>query len=195
MDEKPFRDAGNPAGEYGHWQRTDRIVYITYGFVARMSGDVPGASNLRTFLNPASSNQLLISLKLKVLPFSVFTSICTANMSARSGSVRWSFTSHSAIAMTPPDFRARRVFLSNLRLRSSPSLCKMWPSVAMSQPVPKSASSKSSSTHLKCRKHRPLRSGHSPPNIWGVVRRSSTFDRLILKSDLVTFTSTSHPMR
>src|SRR6266516_6521191 len=96
-----------------------------------MSGDGPGASSLRTFLNPASSNQRLISLKLKVSPFSVLTSICTANMSAGSGSVRRSFTSHSAIAMTPPDFSARKVFLSNLRLRSSPSLCKMWPRVAM----------------------------------------------------------------
>src|SRR5207248_1925214 len=83
------------------------------------------ASSLRTLLKPASSSQVLISLKLKVLPFSVFTSICTANISEGNGSVRSSFTSHSAMAIVPPDFRARKVFLSNWRLRSSPSLCKM----------------------------------------------------------------------
>src|SRR5216117_701137 len=64
-----------------------------------MSGDGPGASSLRTFLKPASSSQLLISLKLKVSPFSVLTSICTANISEGSGLVRSSFTSHSAIAI------------------------------------------------------------------------------------------------
>src|SRR5207237_5707764 len=49
-----------------------------------MSGDGPGASSFRTFLKPASSSQLLISLKLKVSPFSVLTSICTANISGGS---------------------------------------------------------------------------------------------------------------
>src|SRR6266480_18628 len=47
-----------------------------YGFVARMSGDGPGASSFRTFLKPASS-------------------------------------SHFAMAIVPPDFKARKVFLSN----------------------------------------------------------------------------------
>src|SRR2546428_4303930 len=56
-----------------------------YGLVARTSGDGPGASSLRTFLKPASSSQLLISLKLKVSPFSLLTSICTANMSEWTG--------------------------------------------------------------------------------------------------------------
>src|SRR5215208_1326729 len=84
-----------------------------YGFVARMSGDGPGASSFRTFLKPASSSHFLISLKLNVSPFSVLTSICTENISEGSGSVRSSFTNHSAIAIVPPDFRARKVFLSN----------------------------------------------------------------------------------
>src|SRR5260370_42536902 len=49
-----------------------------YGFVARINAEGPGVSSLRTFLNPASSSQLLISLKLKASPRSVLTSICTA---------------------------------------------------------------------------------------------------------------------
>src|SRR5437667_10209963 len=111
--------------------RSRFVIRYYYGFVARMSGDGPGALSFRTFLNPASSSQPLISLKLKVSPFSVLTSICTENISEGSGSVRSSFTSHSAMATVPPDFSARNVFLSNWRLRSSPSLCKIWPSVAL----------------------------------------------------------------
>src|ERR1043166_3933973 len=72
------------------------------GLVARMSGDGPGASTLRTLLKPTPSSQFLISLKLKVSPRSVLTSICTANISECVGSVRRSFTSHSAIALVPP---------------------------------------------------------------------------------------------
>ena len=78
-----------------------------------MSGDGPGASSFRTFLKPASSSHFLISLKLNVSPFSVLTSICTENISEGSGLVRSSFTSHSAMAIVPPDFKARKVFLSN----------------------------------------------------------------------------------
>src|SRR5882762_4631103 len=85
----------------------------SYGFVARTSGEGPGAFSFRTFLKPASSSQFLISLKLKVSPFSVLTSICTANISEGGGLVRSSFTSHSAIAIVPPDFSARKIFLSN----------------------------------------------------------------------------------
>src|SRR5207245_5517289 len=105
--------------------RSRFVVHRHQGFVARMSGDGPDASSFRTFLKPASSSHFLISLKLKVSPFSVLTSICTANISEGSGSVRSSFTSHSAMAITPPDLSERKVFLSNWRLRSSPSLCKM----------------------------------------------------------------------
>src|SRR6187551_1247590 len=93
--------------------RSRFVIRHCYGFVARMSGDGPGASSFRTFLKPASSSHFLISLKLKVSPFSVLTSICTENISDGSGLVRSSFTSHSAMAIVPPDFKARKVFLSN----------------------------------------------------------------------------------
>src|SRR5215471_16945002 len=93
--------------------RSRFVIRHYYGFVARMSGDGPGASSFRTFLKPASSSHFLISLKLNVSPFSVLTSICTENISEGSGFVRPSFTSHSAMAIVPPDFRARKVFLSN----------------------------------------------------------------------------------
>src|SRR5262249_52695407 len=94
------------------WMRS-RFVRHYYGFVARMSGDGPGASSFRTFLKPASSSHFLISLKLNVSPFSVLTSICTENISEGRGFVRSSFTSHSAMAIVPPDFNARKVLLSN----------------------------------------------------------------------------------
>src|SRR6266481_310614 len=93
--------------------RSRFVIRHCYGFVARMSGDGPGASSFRTFLKPASSSHFLISLKLNVSPFSVLTSICTENISEGSGLVRSSFTSHSATAIVPPDFKARKVFLSN----------------------------------------------------------------------------------
>src|SRR6266404_3285119 len=93
--------------------RSRFVIRCYYGFVARMSGDGPGASSLRTFLKPASSSHFLISLKLNVSPFSVLTSICTENIREGSGLVRSSFTSHSAMAIVPPDFKARKVFLSN----------------------------------------------------------------------------------
>src|SRR5262245_313965 len=93
--------------------RSRFVIPDCYGFVARMSGDGPGASSLRTFLKPASSSHFLISLKLNVSPFSVLTSICTENISEGSGFVRSSFTSHSAMAIVPTDFKARKVFLSN----------------------------------------------------------------------------------
>src|SRR5947208_14538772 len=95
------------------WRPPLLVAHYQYGFVARINGEGPGASSLRTFLNPASSSQFLISLKLKVSPCSVFASICTANMSECVGSVRLSFTSHSATAMIPPGFSALKVFLSN----------------------------------------------------------------------------------
>src|SRR5215468_8348739 len=60
--------------------RSRFVVPGCYVFVARMSGDGPGASSFRTFLKPASSSHLLISLKLNVSPVSVLTSICTANI-------------------------------------------------------------------------------------------------------------------
>jgi hypothetical protein len=42
----------------------------SYDFVARIGGDgPPGTSGVRALLKPASSNQLLISLKLKVSLF------------------------------------------------------------------------------------------------------------------------------
>src|SRR5207248_2452864 len=66
-----------------------------YDFVARTSGDGPGASSVRAFLNPASSSQRLISLKENVSPLSVLTSMLTANIKPFSGSVRSSLTSHS----------------------------------------------------------------------------------------------------
>src|SRR5947199_3709601 len=91
-----------------------RFVIRRYdGFVARMSGDGPGASSFRTFLKPTSSSHFLISLKLNVSPFSVFTSICTANIREGSGLVRSSFTSHSATAIVQLGFNARNTFLSN----------------------------------------------------------------------------------
>src|SRR6266478_8120533 len=93
--------------------RSRFVIRHYYGFVARMSGDGPGASSFRTFLKPASSSHFLLSLKLNVSPFSVLTSICTENISEGSGLVRSSFTSHSAIAIVPPDFSARKIFLSN----------------------------------------------------------------------------------
>src|SRR4030095_14644607 len=89
------------------------VIRDYYGFVAKMSGGCPGSSVFRTFLNPASSSHFLISLKLNVSPFSVLTSICTENISEESGLVRSSFTSHSATAIVPPAFKARKVFLSN----------------------------------------------------------------------------------
>jgi len=57
--------------------RSRFVIRHCYGFVARMSGDGPGASSFRTFLKPASSSHFLISLKVKVSLFSVLTSICT----------------------------------------------------------------------------------------------------------------------
>src|SRR5262249_60388042 len=99
----------------------------SYGLVARISGEGPGASSFRTFLKPASSSQFLISVKLNVSPFSVLTSICTANMGEGSGLVRSLFTSHSAIAIVPPDFSARKVFAGNWRRQHSPSLSKDCP--------------------------------------------------------------------
>src|SRR4030095_1283289 len=75
-----------------------------YGFVASTNGEGPGASSFRTFLKPASSSQFLISLKLKVSPFSVLTSICTANINEGSGSVRSSFTTHSPNSILTRDF-------------------------------------------------------------------------------------------
>src|SRR6476660_1549071 len=93
--------------------RSRFVISCCYGFVARMSGDGPGASSFRTLLKPASSSHCLISLKLNVSPFSVFTSICTQNISEGRGLVRSSFTSHSATAIVPPDFNARKAFLSN----------------------------------------------------------------------------------
>jgi len=112
--------------------RSRFVIRHCYGFVARMSGDGPGASTFRTFLKPASSSQFLISLKLNVAPFSVLTSICTENINGGTGFVRLSFTSQSAIAIVPPDFKARKFFLSNCLLRCSPSLCRICPSVARS---------------------------------------------------------------
>src|SRR5262245_13440785 len=94
-------------------KRSRFVIGQCYGFVARMSGDGPGTSSFRTFLKPASSNHCLISLKLNVSPFSVFTSICTENISEGRGLVRSSFTSHSAMAIVPPDSNVRNVFLSN----------------------------------------------------------------------------------
>src|SRR5262245_44589758 len=93
--------------------RSRFAILLYYGFIDRMRGDGPGASSFRTFLKPASSSHCLISLKLNVSPFSVFTSICTENISEGSGLVRSSFTSHSAMAIVPPDFNARKAFLSN----------------------------------------------------------------------------------
>src|SRR4029453_6051362 len=93
--------------------RSRFVIPDCYGFVARMSGDGPGVSSFRIFLKPASSSHFLISLKLNVLPFSVLTSICTANISEGSGLVRSSLTSHSATAIAPPDFKARKTFFSN----------------------------------------------------------------------------------
>src|SRR4029453_15742780 len=95
-----------------------RFVILHYGFVARMSGDGPGASSFRTFLKPAPSSHFFSSLKLNVFSFSVFTSICTENISEGSGLVRSTFTSHSAMAIVPPDFKARKFFLSNCELGS-----------------------------------------------------------------------------
>src|SRR4029453_9292568 len=102
--------------------RSRFVIRRYYGFVARMSGDGPGALSFRTFLKPASSSHFLISLKLNVSPFSVLTSICTENISEGSGLERSSLTSHSAMAIVPPDFKARKVFLSNYHLRCPPSL-------------------------------------------------------------------------
>src|SRR6476660_197851 len=93
--------------------RSRFVIRHCYGFVARMSGEGPGASSFRTLLKPASSSHFLISLKLKVSPFSVLTSIFTENISEGSGFVRLSCTSHSAMAIAPPDFKARKAFLSN----------------------------------------------------------------------------------
>src|SRR5712675_2032144 len=56
-----------------------------YDFVPSTSGDGPGASSVRAFLNPASSSQRLISLREKVSPLSVLTSILTANIKPFSG--------------------------------------------------------------------------------------------------------------
>ena len=86
-------------------------------------------------LNPASSSQLLISLKLKVSPRSVLTSMFTANINPLSGSVRSSFTSHSPIARVAPPLSAGAVFLSNLRLRASPSLSLSYPQIWMEAAV------------------------------------------------------------
>src|SRR5262245_21336465 len=94
------------------WMRS-RFVRHYYGFVARMSGDGPGASSFRTFLKPASSSHFLISLKLNVSPFSVLTSICTEKISEGSGFVGSSFISHYAMAIVAPDFKAPKVLLSN----------------------------------------------------------------------------------
>ena len=106
--------------------RSRFVIRHCYGFVPRMSDDGPGASSFRTFVNAASSSHFFISLKLKVPPLSVLTSICTENISEGSGLVRPSFTSHSATAIVRPDFRARKVSLSNRRSRCSPSLCRIW---------------------------------------------------------------------
>src|SRR6266576_6468060 len=119
-DEKLIRDAGNYVRDsdglvlWRAWAVINRqdCLYL-YDFVARISGEGPGASSFRTFLKPASSSHSLIWLKLNVSPFSVLTSICTENISEGSGLVRSSFTSHSAMAIVPPDFKARKVFLSN----------------------------------------------------------------------------------
>src|SRR5258705_946970 len=96
--------------------RSRFVIRHCYGFVARISGDGPGASSFRTFLKPASSSHFLISLKLNVPPFSVLTSICTENISEGTGLVRSSFTSHSAIAIVPPAFKSRKVYLVNYHL-------------------------------------------------------------------------------
>ena len=72
-------------------KRSRFVISHCYGFVARMSGDGPGASSFRTFLKPASSSHFLISFKLKVPPFLVLMSICTENISEWSGLVRSSF--------------------------------------------------------------------------------------------------------
>src|ERR1044071_9234614 len=93
--------------------RSRFVIRHYYGFVAKMSGDGPGASSFRTLLKPVSSSQFLISLKLNVSPFSVLTSIWTENISEGSGLVRSSFTSHSAMAIVPPDLSERKAFLSN----------------------------------------------------------------------------------
>src|SRR5207249_5702350 len=106
-----------------HVHRQD--ANATHDFVASTSGDGPGASSVRAFSNSASSSQRLISLKEKVSPLSVLTSMLTANIKPFSGSVRSSLTSHSPMAMVPPGLSALAVFFSSLRLRSSPSLCRM----------------------------------------------------------------------
>src|SRR6476660_2669469 len=93
--------------------RSRFVIRHYYGFVARMSGDGPGASSFRTFLKPAPSSHFLISLQLTVPPFSVLTSICTENISEGSGLVRSSCTSRSAMAIVPPGFKAREVFSRN----------------------------------------------------------------------------------
>src|SRR3954447_6195481 len=71
--------------------RSRFVIRHCYGFVARLSGDGPRRFEFPHFLNPASSSQFLISLKLNVPPFSVLMSICTENISEWSGLVRSAF--------------------------------------------------------------------------------------------------------
>jgi hypothetical protein len=114
-----------------------------HSFVASRSGETAGASSKRGFTNPASLSQPPISSKLNVSPASVFTSMLTANNNPTGGPLRSSLTMNSMMAIIPPDASALKVFFSNFRLRSRPSLCRIWPSVATLWPLPKSASNKS----------------------------------------------------
>jgi hypothetical protein len=69
------------------------LVNDTHYLVARMiSGARPGASTVRTSLNPASRSQLLISPNENVSPASEFTSMFKEKSNAGRGAVRSALT-------------------------------------------------------------------------------------------------------
>src|SRR5262249_44959740 len=108
-----------------HGISPDRSHCYFAGLSPRINGAGPGASNPRTFTNPACSSQDFISANVNVSPVSVWISMLSAKNRANGGPVRSSLGIISAMAMVPPGAKAAKTLRINSRLRFSPSLCRM----------------------------------------------------------------------
>ena len=129
-----------------------RLLAIGYcpapGFSARINGETAGASTNLGATKPAAPSQSPISLNEYVRPVLLLTNMLIEKIRPDIGPLRSSSTRNSAIAILPPGANALNVLTNRARLRSSPSVCKIWPSVARPCPVPKSASRRSPAEKL-----------------------------------------------
>src|SRR6185437_706683 len=106
------------------------------GFSASTSGEGPGASCNRAFTKPASSSHERISANVYAFPFFVWSSMLMANVSGTSGPLRSSSTRNSPIAIVPPGASASNVFFSSVLFSVGPSMCRIFPSVAIEWSFP-----------------------------------------------------------